>query len=351
MKRIQITSLLVLALLWLGTCGFVSLGETAFAGIAEVVEPMTIEHFDRVEDIEEWGNRCMANVEEYVTIRQQASAESEAVGRLGKGAAAEVLERGAEWTKVLSGDCEGYVSNEYLAFGLEAKAVAERDCTFVATVTADALKVRAEASADAKTRGVLGNGETAVVLDSTDGWLQVKFGDGEGYIKEEYTQVEFKIGKAKSMDQIRAEEKAAAEAKAKAEREAAEAKKKEELKKNYEAVRASGNDVQLLGALIQIEAGAESYEGQLAVGAVVMNRVRSGGYPNTIADVIYAPGQFPYASTRVHDVMAKGVKASCLQAAQEAINGRSNVGGFTHFKSSRSGVSGNHIVIGGHIFY
>lgn len=351
MKRIRITSLLVLIFVWLSTCGFVSLGEVTNAGIAEVMEPMTLEHFKKVEDMEAWENLCMPNVEEYVTIRLEANADSEAVGRLFKGASAEVVERGAEWTKVISGECEGYVANEYLKFGMEAKAVAERDCKFVATVTSDALKVRSEASVDAKTRGVLGNGEKAVVLSDEEGWLKIQFNDGEAYVKEEYTTVEFEIGKAKSMEQIRAEEKAAAEAKAKAEREAAEAKKKAELKKNYEAVKASGNEVQLLGALIQIEAGNESYEGQLAVGAVVMNRVRSGGYPNTIADVIYAPGQFPYASTRVHDVMARGVKASCLQAAQEALNGRSNVGGFTHFKSSRSSVSGNHIVIGGHVFY
>lgn len=348
MNKIRITSLLVLAFVWLSTCGFVSLGE---AGIAEIVEPMTLEHFEKVQDMEEWENLCMPNVEEYVTIRLEANAESDAVGRLFKGASAQVVEKGAEWTKVVSGECEGYVSNEYLKFGMEAKAVAERDCKFVATVTADALKIRSEASQDSKTRGVLGKGEKAVVLSDEDGWLKIQFNGDEAYVKEEFATVEFEVGKAKSMEQIRAEEKAAAEAKAKAEREAAEAKKKAELKKNYEAVRASGNDVQLLGALIQIEAGGESYEGQLAVGAVVMNRVRSGGYPNTIADVIYAPGQFPYASSRVHDVMARGVKASCLQAAQEAINGRSNVGGFTHFKPSRSGVSGNHIVIGGHVFY
>lgn len=351
MKKIRITSLLVLVFVWLCTCGFVSLGEVTNAGIAEVMEPMSLEHFEKVEDMEEWENLCMPNVEEYVTIRSEANAESEAVGRLAKGASAEVLEKGVEWTKIVSGNCEGYISNEYLKFGMDAKEIAERDCNFVAEVTADALKLRSEASEDSKTKGLLAKGEKAVVVSVEEGWLKVQHNGGEYYIKEEYTNVEFKVGKAQTMEEIRAAEKAAAEAKAKAEREAAEAKQKAELKKNYEAVRASGNEVQLLGALIQIEAGSESYEGQLAVGAVVMNRVRSGGYPNTIADVIYAPGQFPYASTRVHEIMARGVKASCLQAAQEAINGRSNVGGFTHFKSSRSGVSGNHIVIGGHVFY
>lgn len=340
MKKTQIASLFVLAFVWLTTCGFVSWGDAAAAGIADVVEPMTSEEFEKAQVLEEWEDRCMPNVKEYVTIRSEASADSEAVGRLYKGAAAEVIEKGAEWTKIVSGECEGYISNEYLKFGMEAQAVAERDCSFVATVTADALKVRSEASEDSKTKDLLGRGEKVEVVEAVDGWIKINHEGNDAYIKAEYTSVEFEIGEAQTMEEIRAAEAAAEEA-----------RRKEALKKQYEAVRASGNEVQLLGALIQLEAGNQPYEGQLAVGAVVMNRVRSSRYPNTIADVIYAPGQFPYASTKVHEVMARGVKASCLQAAQEAINGRSNVGTYTHFKSSRSSVSSPHIVIGGHVFY
>lgn len=340
MKKTQMAGLLVAVFVWLTTCGFVSLGEAANAGIAEIVEPMTSEDFETLEVLEEWGNLCMPNVKEYVTIRSEASTESKAVGRLYKGSAAEVIEKGESWTQIVSGDCEGYISNSYLEFGTDAKAIADRDCQLVATVTSDGLKVRAEASEDSKTRDLLGNGEKADVISEEDGWLKIKYDDGEAYIKAEYTSVEFEVGEAQTMEQIR-EAEAAAEA----------ARKKAELKKNYEAVKASGNEVQLLGALIQIESGNQPYEGQLAVGAVVMNRVRSGRYPNTIADVIYAPGQFPYASSKVHEVMAHGVKASCLQAAQEAINGASNVGSFTHFKAARSAVAGAHIVIGNHVFY
>lgn len=350
MKKIQMASLLLVLFVWMSTCGFASLGETA-TGITDIVEPMTVEHLKKAEEIQAWENRCMPNVKEYVTIRVAADASSEAVGRLAKGAAADVVEKGTEWTKIRSGNCEGYVSNEFLKFGAEAQAVAKRDCSFMATITADGLRVRAEKSADAKIKELIAKGEQAKVLSEEDGWLKVQFKGTEGYIRADYADVEFVVGKAQTMEEIRAAEKAAEEARRKAEEKAAAEKKKKDLQKNYNAVKASGNDVQLLGALIQIEAGGESYEGQLAVGAVVMNRVRSGSYPNTIADVIFAPGQFPYASTRVHDVMARGVKSSCLKAAQEALNGRSNVGGFTHFKSSRSGVSGNHIVIGGHVFY
>ena len=340
MKNRQMASLLFGAMVWLTTCGFASWGEAANAGIADVVEPMTSEHFEALEIMEEWGNRCMPNVKEYVTIRREASTESEAVGRLYKGGAAEVVEKGEYWTRIISGDCEGYISNDYLEFGIDAKEIADRDCSLVATVIADGLKVRAEASEESKTRDLLGCGEKADVISQEDGWLKIKYDDGEAYIKAEYTSIEFEVGEAQTMEQIR-EAEAAAEA----------ARKKAALKKQYEAVRASGNEVQVLGALIQIEAGNQPYEGQLAVGAVVMNRVRSSRYPNTIADVVYAPGQFPYASERVHEVMARGVKASCLQAAQDAINGASNVGSFTHFKSARSAVGGASIIIGNHVFY
>lgn len=340
MRKSQITCLLILTLIWLSTCGFVSWGDAAAAGIADVVEPMTSENFERVQSIEEWENLCMPNVKEYVTIRSEANTESEAVGRLYKGSAAQVVAQSETWTKVISGDCEGYISNEYLEFGINAKAIAQRDCSYVATVTTDTLKVRAEASEDSKTKDLIGLGEKANVLEETDGWLKIQYGEGDAYIKAEYASVEFEIGEAQTMEQIKAAEEAAEAA-----------RKKEALKKQYEAVKASGNEVQLLAALIQLEAGNQPYEGQLAVGAVVMNRVRSGRYPNNIADVIYAPGQFPYASTKVHEVMSRGPKASCIQAAQEAINGVSNIGGFTHFKSARSSVSGASIVIGGHIFY
>ena len=79
-----------------------------------------------------------------------------------------------------------------------------------------------------------------------------------------------------------------------------------------------------LAALIQCEAGEEPYEGQVAVGAVVMNRVRSGAYPNTVKGVIYASGQFtPAGSGQVGRVVASGkIKASCLQAAPGSDGGK-----------------------------
>ena len=109
------------------------------------------------------------------------------------------------------------------------------------------------------------------------------------------------------------------------------------------------DDITLLAALIQCEAGNQSYEGKLAVGAVVCNRVRSAAYPNTIREVIYAKGQFgPASSGSLAKALEKGVSDSCRQAAAEALSGATNVGNAMHFRRAggRDGV-----IIGDHVFY
>ena len=120
--------------------------------------------------------------------------------------------------------------------------------------------------------------------------------------------------------------------------------------RNISEVTFAEGDRKLLANLIYCEAGGEPYEGQVAVGAVVMNRVRSGAYPDSIHGVIYASGQFtPAMSGKVNRVLESGrIKDSCLQAAQEALSGVSNVGDMTHFRRN-NGREG--LVIGNHVFY
>ena len=105
----------------------------------------------------------------------------------------------------------------------------------------------------------------------------------------------------------------------------------------------------MLAALVECEAGGESYDGQLAVASVVVNRVKSGAFPNTVSGVIYQGGQFsPVASGRFAMVLAKGAAGSCTQAANAALSGNTNVSSL-YFCQASSGVSGT--VIGNHVFY
>lgn len=110
-------------------------------------------------------------------------------------------------------------------------------------------------------------------------------------------------------------------------------------------------DLYLLANLIYCEAGGEPYAGQLAVGAVVINRVLSSLFPDTVVGVIYQRKQFsPAGSGRLALALAQNkATPACYQAAQEAMNGMTNVGNCIFFRTPIEGLTG--ISIGGHIFY
>ena len=138
------------------------------------------------------------------------------------------------------------------------------------------------------------------------------------------------------------------------------AKYKEELALSAQASQMQSRDISdivfaagdedIMAAIIECEAGGESYTGKVAVGAVVMNRVRSPLFPNTVLEVIMAPKQFsPVGSGRFAIVLARGANESCYQAARDAMAGASPVGNCLFFRTPIPGLSGQQI--GGHIFY
>lgn len=122
-------------------------------------------------------------------------------------------------------------------------------------------------------------------------------------------------------------------------------------KRDISQVSFAEGDRYLLANLIYCEAGGEPYAGQLAVGAVVINRMLSSVYPDTITGVIYQKSQFsPVGSGRLAIALAEDrATPACYQAADEAMAGVSNVGDCVYFRTPIEGLSG--ISIGGHIFY
>jgi len=110
------------------------------------------------------------------------------------------------------------------------------------------------------------------------------------------------------------------------------------------------SDEELLACLIYCEAGNQPYEGQVAVGAVVVNRMRSAAYPNTMVGVIYQNKQFsPVASGRLAARLATGANERCHQAARDAMNGSTPVGNCLYFRTVIPEINGQ--IIGGHVFY
>ena len=113
---------------------------------------------------------------------------------------------------------------------------------------------------------------------------------------------------------------------------------------------AQTSEAELLAALIYCEAGGESYAGQVAVGSVVVNRVNSTYFPNSITDVIYQSGQFtPAASGKLALVLENGLTTdSCRNAANQVIGG-SVSGNWLFFCVNTGSVEGT--VIDHQVFY
>lgn len=276
----------------------------------------------------DWSTMAAANVEGYANIRSEASVDSEIVGVLMPGYAVAVTEKGNEWSKISSNGVEGYIKNDILVFGDEAKAHYQNTCGVTGVVQADSLRVREAASTDSAQIGAVAQNNEVSVLGSSEDWYQIQYSGSSAYVHADYVTLSEDLKGAVSMEEYQASQ-------------AAESS-------SSSAISADGNDVAMLAALIECEAGGESYTGMVAVGAVVVNRVNSGSFPNSVSGVIYQSGQFtPVATGTFQSVLARGARSDCYAAAQAALAGESPVGGCLYFNSGY----GSGIQIGYQHFY
>ena len=306
---------------------------------------------------QEWQTKLMPKVEESLNVRAQADEQSDIVGKLYKGSVADIVENDGTWAHIKSGNVDGYVNVSYCVTGTDALSYAYDTCGEIATVNTDGLRVREAADTNSKALEVADQGKTYQVdraAQAQDGWIAVVCDSQTGYIAADYAtrslntrvgitieEEQAQIAAQKEAERKVAEEKAAAEAAKAAKKNTSEntSSKKAETTQG-EAVSAGADDLTLLAAIIECEAGGESYECQLAVGAAVINRVKSGSYPNSISGVIYQKGQFgPASSGKLARKLSGRISSSCYSAAQEAMSGVDNTGGCTSFNDHGSGIS------------
>ena len=106
-----------------------------------------------------------------------------------------------------------------------------------------------------------------------------------------------------------------------------------------------------MAAVMTLECGGESYEGQLAVANVILNRLQSGRWGSTMSDVVYAPMQFTVVNKSNFNTY---VSPSCLQAARDACAGTNNIGGYMSFRplyNVDTSSLGSYTIIGNHCFF
>lgn len=155
----------------------------------------------------------VANVENVVNVRKKNSKDSKIVGQMYKGDGGKVIKKGKNWTKIKSGNVKGWVKNDFLLFGDEAQAHAEKVCNKVATVTTTTLKVREKKSKKSDCLTLIAEGNEYNVKKVSKDWVKISVDDDlKGYVSSDYVDVKVDYGEALTMKEIQEIEEANAAA-------------------------------------------------------------------------------------------------------------------------------------------
>ena len=406
--------------------------------------------------------RAVADVDTQVNIRANASTKSEIVGYLPKGASADLIEKGEKWSHIISNGVEGYIKNDYLAYGEDAEYLANVYGTQGVKVNWDGVNLFSSPDAAADILDSADNGSEYSLISEDGDWYQVQMDDvtvayvpaedaeemiitdravaistadvnvsdadantdttdsvaqgyydpngwgwnaagygtadtdstynddsysadgayddtsadsiyadnsynadstytgdayntGDSYTDDSYTDgtyagETYESDSTYGTDGSYTDNSYSEDTTADASYDTADDTYDSAASTGSEetVTTADSSDLNLLAAIIYCEAGNQSREGKVAVGAVVLNRVASASFPNSISEVVYQAGQFtPAYSGALASALASGVPSDCVEAAQAALNGENPVGGALYFNTG----SGTGVKIGAHQFY
>lgn len=184
---------------------------------ANIDESEDSEDSEETDEEESFKNLVIAQVNDYVNVRDNPSEEDgEVIGKLYDDSVGTFIEEVDGWYKIKSGSVEGYVKAEYCVTGDEAVELAKEVGTRIATVTTTTLKVRSGPSTDDEVLGLVPIEDELIVVEELDGWVKVSIEEGEGYVSLDYVTLSTEFVEAESK-----EEEEARLAKEEAEREAA----------------------------------------------------------------------------------------------------------------------------------
>ena len=394
-----------------------------------------------------WAYRAVANVVEAVNIRAAASEDSTIVGYLRTAASADVIVRGDTWSLVISGGVEGYVRNDWLAFGEDAKNLAGVYGSEGVKTYWDGVSLFAAPDGSSEVLATVSAGKEYEVLSNDGSWVEVQMDDATvAYVPAEDVMETTILDKAVSTgdaygsvsgssnsgsydssysDMSYDDGSSYSDSYSDSSYDTSYDDGSSYSDSSYDSyddgssysdnsydtsydssysdtsyddgssytdssydtsydnsytdssyddgssytdsssdtsyddssssdttdtsTSASSSDRELLAGLIYCEAGNQSWDGKVAVGAVVLNRVASSSFASTIKGVIYESGQFsPAGSGWLDSVIANGsIPSSCYDAADAALAGENPIGSAMYFNTG----SGKGIKIGAHQFY
>ena len=161
--------------------------------------------------VEGYTNLGVANVTNYLNVRETPSTDASLLGKLPMNAGCEILETLDGWYKISSGDVTGYVSAEFLLTGDAANERAKEALATVATVNADKLMVREQPSTESAILNRVAQNEDLEVAAVLDGWVQVNITGTTGYLSADYVTVHNTLPKGVTLEELNAQAEEASE--------------------------------------------------------------------------------------------------------------------------------------------
>ena len=332
-----------------------------------------VDKFDNNIDKGDFYNKIVSYTVTRLCIYAEPDLTSPVVGVMYSGSQANVVVRGTEWSKISSGGVVGYIRNVAVIFDDEAEIIARSIGKETTTVERDSLAVYSEPSSASSIITTLSKGQIVDTMDEYGYYIMVSVDEGYGYIEKSGVSVSYGLPTAISIEEEqrrKAEEEAAAAKKAADEAAAAALQAAKDKYQNVTTTtrapyNATPEEVHLLAAIVYYESGWEPADGQLAVANVVLNRVLSTRFKqNTIADVIYAPGQFTGVvvdgapSEKFQNILNMSNEQlnvrGAYDAAVTALAGVNNIGDLTFFisvKKANYAKYSRYTVINNHCFY
>ena len=301
------------------------------------------------------------DAKDMLDIHAEANTASAVIGQVMEDGHVAILAKYNDWVQIQAGEIAGWVPAENLveteisneeAVAANEQVIAERTG---ATASEDEFFAEEEVQQD-ETAALQAEASEAAQneIEEVQAAEEAARLEAEAQAKaavEEAARIEAEAQAKAAEEAARLE--AEAQAKAAAEEAArieAEAQQAALAAQTAQTAAISAEELKLLANIIYCEAGSESYVGKVAVGNVIMNRVKSASQPNTITEVVYAKGQFsPVRNGSLQRALSSDkADAACYQAAIEALAGAQPVGGKLFFRRN-NGRSGR--VIGHHVFY
>ena len=285
------------------------------------------------------------DAKDMLDIHAEANTASAVIGQVMEDGHVAILAKYNDWVQIQAGEIAGWVPAENLveteisneeAVAANEQVIAERTGE---TASEDEFFAEEEVQQD----------ETAALQAEASEAAQNEIEEVQA--AEEAARIEAEAqAKAAAEEAARIEAEAQAKAAEEAARLEAEAQQAALAAQTAQTAAISAEELKLLANIIYCEAGSESYVGKVAVGNVIMNRVKSALQPNTITEVVYAKGQFsPVRNGSLQRALSSDkADATCYQAAIEALAGAQPVGDKLFFRRN-NGRSGQ--VIGNHVFY